>query len=72
MLWGVVAGRVREGRKSALPSSGKFLKQGLNMAFSCILSKLLRVEVDTWISSFRTGLKFKHQERNFDFWSLYT
>ena len=61
MSQGLVVGRVREGRKSALPLGENFLKHGLKQGLLVHSEQIVKCGGGHWISPLRTVLKFKHQ-----------
>ena len=61
MSRGLVAGRVREGHKSALLPGGTFLKQYLKRGLLMLSEQIVNGGGGHWISPLCTVLKFKHQ-----------
>ena len=57
----LVVGRVREGRKSALPLGENFLKHGLKQDILVHSEQIVNGGGGRWISALRAVLKFKHQ-----------
>ena len=61
MTWGLVEGRVREGRQSGFPQGENFLKQGPKQGLLVHSEQIVKDGSGHWISSLCTVLKSKHQ-----------